>query len=81
MSVDTKLTKTPYQREKYTDEQLQELAKCTMDPQYFIVKYCWIQHPTKGRMKFDLFDFQKGLLDAYHNHKYSIALISRQMGK
>jgi len=81
MSVDTKLTKTPYQKEKYTDEQLQELAKCTMDPQYFIVKYCWIQHPTKGRMKFDLFDFQKGLLDAYHNHKYSIALISRQMGK
>jgi hypothetical protein len=81
MSVDTKLTKTPYQKEKYTNEQLQELAKCTMDPQYFIVKYCWIQHPTKGRMKFDLFDFQKGLLDAYHNHKYSIALISRQMGK
>ena len=40
MSVDTKLTKTPYQKEKYTDEQLQELAKCTMDPQYFIVKYC-----------------------------------------
>ena len=81
MSVDTKLTKTPYQREKYTDEQLQELAKCTMDPQYFIKEYCWIQHPVKGRMKFDLFDFQKGLLDAYHNHKYSIALISRQMGK
>jgi len=81
MSVDTKLTKTPYQRESYTNEQLQELAKCTMDPQYFITEYCWIQHPTKGRMKFDLFDFQCGLLDAYHNHKYSIALISRQMGK
>src|SRR6056300_1144594 len=81
MSVDTKLIKSPYQREKYTPEQLQELAKCTMDPQYFITEYCWIQHPVKGRLKFELFDYQRELLDAYHNHKYSIALISRQMGK
>jgi hypothetical protein len=81
MSVDTKLTKTPYQREKYTNDQLAELAKCIIDPQHFIVEYCWIQHPTKGRLKFDLFDYQRGLLDSYHDNKYSIALISRQMGK
>ena len=81
MSVDTKLTKTPYQKEKYTSDQLQELARCTLDPQYFITEYCWIQHPTKGRLKFDLFDYQCGLLDSYHDNKYSIALISRQMGK
>ena len=81
MSVELKLTKTPYQREKYTAEQLQELARCTVDPIYFIEEYCWIQHPTKGRMKFVLFDYQRELLDAYHNHRYSIALISRQMGK
>jgi hypothetical protein len=81
MSVELKLTKTPYQREKYTAHELQELAKCTMDPIYFIEEYCWIQHPTKGRMKFVLFDYQRELLDAYHNHRYSIALISRQMGK
>jgi hypothetical protein len=81
MSVDTKLIKTPYKKEKYTTEQIKELAKCTMDPQYFITEYCWIQHPVKGRLKFELFDYQRELLDAYHNHKYSIALISRQMGK
>ena len=81
MSVELKLTKTPYQREKYTAEQLQELARCTVDPIYFIEEYCWIQHPTKGRMKFILFDYQRELLDAYHNHRYSVALISRQMGK
>ena len=28
-----------------------------------------------------LFDYQRELLDSYHNHRYSIALISRQMGK
>lgn len=81
MSADTNLIKTPYKKEKYTAHEMQELAKCTMDPQYFITEYCWIQHPTKGRMKFQLFDYQRELLDAYHNHKYSIALISRQMGK
>lgn len=81
MSVDTKLTKTPYMQEEYTPEELTELAKCAADPLYFIEEYCWIQHPTKGRMKFKLFDYQKELIRSYHDYKYSIALISRQMGK
>lgn len=80
-TVDTKLVKTPYQKEEYTEAQLIELARCSQDPKYFITEYCWIQHPTKGRMKFDLFDFQEELIDTYHNYRYSIALISRQMGK
>ena len=81
MAVDTKLTKTAYLKEEYTQEQLLELAKCATDPKYFMTEHCWIQHPTKGRMKFQLFDFQKELVDTYHNYRYSIALISRQMGK
>ena len=81
MSANTDLTKNPYQKETYNAHQLQELAKCAMDPQYFIENYCWIQHPTKGRLIFALFDYQKELIDAYHNNRYSIALISRQMGK
>ena len=81
MSVDTNLIKTPYKKEKYSAHEIQELARCTVDPIYFIENYCWIQHPTKGRMKFGLFDYQNELIDAYHNHRYSIALISRQMGK
>lgn len=80
-TVDTKLVKTPYQKEEYTEDQLLELAKCAADPKYFIKNYCWIQHPTKGRMKFNLFDYQEELLDTYHDYRYSIALISRQMGK
>lgn len=80
-TVDTKLVKTPYQKEEYTPEQLVELAKCMKDPLHFIENHVWIQHPTKGRMHFHLFDYQRELIDAYHNHRYSIALISRQMGK
>jgi hypothetical protein len=81
MSVDTKLVKTPYKKEKFTPDEIKEIVRCSQDPHYFIEHYVWIQHPVKGRMKFDLFDFQRELLDAYHNHRYSIALISRQMGK
>lgn len=80
-TADTKLTKSPYLQEKYTPEQLEELAKCLQDPKYFIEEYCWIQHPTKGRMKFKLFGYQRELIDSYHDFRYSIALISRQMGK
>ena len=81
MSSDTKLVKTPHQKENYTHEQLVELAKCIKDPKYFMKAHCWIQHPVKGRMRFELFDFQEELVDVYHNHRNSVALISRQMGK
>jgi hypothetical protein len=81
MAVDTKLTKTPYLKEEYTTDQLIELAKCANDPKYFMINHCYIQHPTKGRMKFDLYDYQLGLVDTYHNNRYSIAMLARQMGK
>lgn len=81
MAVDTKLTKTPYKREEYTQEQLVALAKCAQDPKYFMTEFCYIQHPVKGRMKFSLFDYQRELVDVYHNNRYSIAMLARQMGK
>ena len=81
MAVDTKLTKTPYKKEEYTQHQVMELAKCAQDPKYFMMEYCFIQHPVKGRMKFALYDYQQELVDVYHNYRYSIAMLARQMGK
>jgi|15BtaG_2_1085339.scaffolds.fasta_scaffold00458_3 hypothetical protein len=80
-TANTNLVKSPYKKETFTTDQLTELAKCANDPKYFMTEHCWIQHPTKGRMKFDLFDFQRELVDTYHDYRSSIALISRQMGK
>ena len=59
MSADTKLTKTPYQREKFTEEQLVELARCAEDPKYFMINYCWIQHPTKGMLDLNYLNTSK----------------------
>ena len=80
-TTNTDLVKKPYRKEQVTHEQAVELAKCMQDPKYFMTEHCWIQHPTKGRMKFELFDFQEELVDVYHNYRNSVALISRQMGK
>ena len=80
-TTNTDLVKKPYQKEQITHAQATELAKCIQDPKYFMTEHCWIQHPTKGRLKFDLFPYQQELVDTYHQHRYSIALISRQMGK
>jgi len=41
MTVDTNLTKKPYSKEKFTSQQLQELALCTVDPKYFIKNFCY----------------------------------------
>ena len=38
-TVDTKLTKTPYKKEKFTEHQLTELALCMKDPKYFLMKF------------------------------------------
>ena len=81
MSVDTNLIKKPYKREKFTSQQIAELTRCTVDPKYFMLEHCYIQHPTRGRMKFALYDYQKRLVDVYHNNRYSIAMLPRQTGK
>ena len=52
MSVDTKLIKTPYKKENFNQQQVEDIVKCTQDPQYFIENFVWIQHPVKGRLKF-----------------------------
>ena len=81
MSANTDLVKKPYLVDRYTEEQLREVARCTLDPKHFIKNYCYIQHPTKGRLPFKLFDYQEELIDSYHDFRYSISLLPRQTGK
>ena len=57
-----------------------EYIKCAKDPVYFMKKYCWIQHPTRGRIQFNLFPFQEGTLNLLQKHDRTIILKSRQLG-
>ena len=58
----------------------QEYIKCAKDPAYFMKKYCYIQHPTRGRILFNLYPFQDKVLHLFRDHQYLITLKSRQLG-
>ena len=57
-----------------------EYLKCVEDPVHFMRKYCTIQHPKKGKMKFDLYPFQEKALTEFKDNRYNIILKSRQLG-
>ena len=81
MALENTFVKSPFKVEKFTDDNVRELALCTEDPVYFIDTYCWVQHPTKGKVPFKLFGYQRELIRCYHENRYSINMLGRQMGK
>lgn len=84
MSIDDRLIKKPHSAVTYTASMIQELQQC-MDPDtgpvYFIENFVYVQHPIQGKVRFHLYDYQHELIDVYHRHRYSVAMVSRQMGK
>ena len=58
----------------------QEYLKCASDPVHFMKKYCFIQHPQRGRIQFALYPFQEKVLSLLQDNPYSIILKSRQLG-
>lgn len=78
------LIRKPYQRQNMTQQELLEFSLCA-DPDtgcdYFLRNFFYIQHPTKGRVKFVPFDYQEELLTNYHENRFSINMLGRQMGK
>lgn len=75
------LTKKAYSKTQFTNEQLLEFSKCIEDPYHFLSNYFTIQHPTKGSMIYKPYDYQNELVNSYHNYRYSISMLGRQMGK
>ena len=57
-----------------------EYLKSAQDPVHFMRKYCTIQHPTKGKVKFDLYPFQEKCLTEFKDNRYNIILKARQLG-
>ena len=57
-----------------------EYTKCATDPVYFLGKYGIIQHPVRGKVNFNLYDFQEKSLESFMKHDYNIVLKARQLG-
>ena len=58
----------------------QEYLRCAQDPVHFMRKYCYIQHPQRGRIQFNLYPFQEKVLTLFRDHDYTTVLKSRQLG-
>jgi hypothetical protein len=83
-TLDTVLVKAPHRKETYTETELEEFAKCAdpVDgPMYFMDNFFYIQHPTRGKMLYHPFEYQKRLINNYHTNRFSISLMPRQTGK
>jgi hypothetical protein len=60
--------------------QIAEIIKCGKDPVYFMNKYLKIQHPLKGLINFNTFDFQDDCVKDFNDYRFNIILKSRQLG-
>lgn len=59
---------------------INEIAKCYLDPIYFINNYVWIKHPTRGIIRFKTYDYQDDALVKFLKYRRVIVLKSRQLG-
>ena len=65
----------------YTQEQVIEIAKCADDPVYFIKNYVKIVNVDRGLIPFDMWDFQEDMVRTFHENRFTIAKMPRQVGK
>lgn len=65
---------------EYTDEEIQELAKCASDIVYFAEKYAVVM-TDNGIQQVQLREYQKRMLRNFQHERFNIVLASRQMGK
>ena len=68
-------------RHSYTEEQIKEFVKCAKDPAYFIERYVNIVSIDEGLIPFKLYDFQKTMVDTFHDNRFTICKLPRQSGK
>jgi hypothetical protein len=83
-SLDGVLTKKAHTRERFTEQQVQDLLACSdtlQGHQYFSKNFFYIQHPVRGKLVFDPYNYQERLLDSYHNNRFNINMLPRQSGK
>lgn len=64
-----------------TQWHLDEIEKCMKDPCYFAENYMKVVHVDRGLIPLKLYDYQKRMIKAMDEHRYSIILSCRQSGK
>lgn len=65
----------------YTQEQIEEYARCSRDPVYFAMNYIHIINVDEGLVKFKMWDFQKDMIRIFKDNRFVITKCPRQVGK
>jgi hypothetical protein len=66
---------------RFTKKQVEEVLKCLEDPKYFIENYLKIVTIDKGLVPFQMYDFQRKMVDTFHTNRFTICKLPRQSGK
>ena len=64
----------------FTKEQVEEYIKCAQDPVYFS-KYISIISLDRGIVPFEMYDFQKDMINTFNDNRFVIVKCPRQVGK
>jgi hypothetical protein len=73
--------KRPGVKIPFTLEQTQEIARCAVDPEYFIRTYVKATHPDKGVIPFVPYQYQTDFIRTLIENRFVSACWARQMGK
>lgn len=68
-------------RHAFSQKELEEFVKCADDPVYFAITYMRIINVDRGLIPFEMWDFQQDMLNTFHNNRFSICKLPRQVGK
>jgi len=75
------LLKKAYVPIEYTQEQIEEVIKCSKDINYFIKTYTKIINLDRGLITFDMYPFQEQMASMIVDNRFSIIKTCRQAGK
>ena len=73
--------KKAHTKSRFTKKQVDEVMKCLEDPKYFIQEYLKIVTIDKGLVPFEMYDFQRKMVDTFHDNRFTICKLPRQSGK
>ena len=65
----------------FTEEQISEILKCRDNPIHFIEKYVQIVHVDRGLVPFEMYPFQKNMVQNFVDNRFVICKLPRQSGK
>jgi len=83
-SLDGVLIKKANRQERFNESHIEDLMLCADTATgylHFAKNFFYIQHPVKGKLLFQPYQYQVNLLHSYNNNRFNINMLPRQSGK